>query len=461
MTKATIYGNANSFRVQKALVAAKIGGHVVSVAGTHAPEKKFPTHVLPALEEGSVHLAGETAIAAHFLGTSFTPEIVQWVFYGEHRLQADVLAYVLPSVSAAKLDQSSIEAARQELFAKLQEFNNTLQTRTFLVGERFSYADVSVALDLLPAFQNVLTQKEPKLDQNSIEAARQELFAKLQEFNNTLQTRTFLVGERFSYADVSVALDLVPAFQNVLTEKEREQFVNVTRWFLTVVHQEAVKSIVGEVPLAEKVATFDDALYQKLSASAAPKKQQEKKKEEKKKPAAAAEEPEGGDETPQEKFVDPLATVPAGSFNMDAWKRCYSNEDTATKAIPYFWENFDAEHNSIWYAEYKYPEDLTLTFMSCNLIAGMFQRLEKLRKYAFGSACLFGTDNNSTISAVWIWRGQELVFPLCPDWTIDYESYTWKKLDPKSEEDKKIVNEYWLWEGDFGGKKFNQGKIFK
>jgi len=401
MTKATIYGNANSFRVQKALVAAKIGGHVVSVAGTNAPEKKFPTHVLPALEEGSVHLAGETAIAAHFLGTSFTPEIVQWVFYGEHRLQADVLAYVLPSVSAAKLDQRSIETARQELFAKLQEFNNTLQTRTFLVGERFSYADVSVALDLLPAFQNVLTQKE------------------------------------------------------------REQFVNVTRWFLTVVHQEAVKSIVGEIPLAEKVATFDETLYQKLSASAAPKKQQEKKKDEKKKPAAAAEEPEGGDETPQEKFVDPLATVPAGTFNMDAWKRCYSNEDTATKAIPYFWENFDAEHNSIWYAEYKYPEDLTLTFMSCNLIAGMFQRLEKLRKYAFGSACLFGTDNNSTISAVWIWRGQELVFPLCPDWTIDYESYTWKKLDPKSEEDKKIVNEYWLWEGDFGGKKFNQGKIFK
>ena len=401
MTKATIYGNANSFRVQKALVAAKIGEHTVSVAGTNAPEKKFPTHVLPALEEGSTHLAGETAIAAHFLGKCFTPEIMQWVFYGEHRLQADVLAYVLPSVSAAKLDQRSIDTARTELFAKLQEFNATLQTRTFLVGERFSYADVSVALDLLPAFQNVLTQKE------------------------------------------------------------RDQFVNVTRWFLTVVHQEPVKSIVGEVPLAEKVATFDDALYQKLAASAAPKKQAEKKKDEKKKPAAAAAEEPEGDETPQEKFVDPLAMVPNGSFNMDAWKRCYSNEDTATKAIPYFWENFDPEHYSIWYGEYKYPEDLTLAFMSCNLIAGMFQRLEKLRKYAFGSVCLFGKDNDSTISGVWIWKGQELVFPLCADWTIDYESYEWKKLDPKSEETKKIVNEYWLWEGDFGGKSFNQGKIYK
>lgn len=44
---------------------------------------------------------------------------------------------------------------------------------------------------------------------------------------------------------------------------------------------------------------------------------------------------------------------------------------------------------------------------------------------------------------------------------VDYESYDWKKLDPNSEETKKMVQEYFLWEGDFGGKKFNQGKIFK
>ena len=91
----------------------------------------------------------------------------------------------------------------------------------------------------------------------------------------------------------------------------------------------------------------------------------------------------------------------------------------------------------------------------------MFQRLDKMRKHAFGSVILFGTDNNSTISGVWIWRGQDLAFSLCPDWQVDYESYEWKKLDAKDEQTKKLVNEYWLWEGDFGGKKFNQGKIFK
>lgn len=40
----------------------------------------------------------------------------------------------------------------------------------------------------------------------------------------------------------------------------------------------------------------------------------------------------------------------------------------------------------------------------------MFQRLDKMRKYGFASMCLFGTDNDNTISGVWVWRGQGLAF---------------------------------------------------
>lgn len=57
-------------------------------------------------------------------------------------------------------------------------------------------------------------------------------------------------------------------------------------------------------------------------------------------------------------------------FVMDEFKRKYSNEDTLTVAIPYFWENFDPEGYSIWYSQYKYNDELTLAFMSCNLISG-------------------------------------------------------------------------------------------
>lgn len=55
---------------------------------------------------------------------------------------------------------------------------------------------------------------------------------------------------------------------------------------------------------------------------------------------------------------------------MDEFKRKYSNEDTLQVALPHFWEHFDREGYSIWYCQYKYANELTLPFMSCNLISG-------------------------------------------------------------------------------------------
>jgi len=64
--------------------------------------------------------------------------------------------------------------------------------------------------------------------------------------------------------------------------------------------------------------------------------------------------------------------------------------------------------------------------------------------------------NNLLVTAFYTWFVQ-----LSEDLQIDYESYTWTKLDANSDETKKLVEEYFSWEGDFGGKKFNQGRIFK
>lgn len=92
----------------------------------------------------------------------------------------------------------------------------------------------------------------------------------------------------------------------------------------------------------------------------------------------------------------------------------------------------------------------------------MYQRLDKMRKQAFASVCLFGGDNDSSISGVWVWRGHELAFPLSPDWQIDYESYAWRRLDPAAPETKRLVQDYFSWSGkDSKGREFNQGKIFK
>jgi len=94
-------------------------------------------------------------------------------------------------------------------------------------------------------------------------------------------------------------------------------------------------------------------------------------------------------------------------------------------------------------------------------MSGMLQRLDKMRKNAFGSLLLFGEDNDNQITGLWFWKGQELAFTLSSDWQVDYESYSWRKLDPNSDETKKLVKQYFIWEGEHKGKKYNQGKVFK
>merc|ERR1712073_34933 len=207
---------------------------------------------------------------------------------------------------------------------------------------------------------------------------------------------------------------------------------------------------------------------QKASGAGGDSGKKEKKKADKPKPEPKKEKKEATPAPAEEepalapvKEKDPFAAIPKGNFDMDDFKRFYSNNDE-DKSVPYFWEKFDKEHYSIWRCDYKYNDELTMVFMSCNLMGGMFQRLEKLRKNAFASMALFGENNNSTISGIWVWRGHDLAFELSPDWQIDYSSYDWKKLDADAAETKELVTQYFSWTGnDLEGRKFNQGKIYK
>jgi len=294
-------------------------------------------------------------------------------------------------------------------------------------------------------------------NQGTVNRSKAELLGRLAALDQFLVTRTFLVGERISLADIGMAVTLLPAFTQVLDEAFRTSHRHLTRWFNTIIHQELVVKVVGAVKLCTKEAE----MIQGVKKDAAKKKEKvtkpEKKKEEpKNKPA---EEPM---EIPAEpKKSDPLDPLPKGTFDLDDWKRFYSNNDE-DKSCEYFWSKFDPSCYSIWRGDYRYNKELSQIFMSCNLMGGMFQRLEKLKKNAFASAMLFGENNNSTISAIWVFKGKQLAFELSEDWQVDYSSYEWKNLDPSTPETKALVEQYWKWEGqDSEGRKFNQGKIFK
>jgi len=309
----------------------------------------------------------------------------------------------------------------------------------------------------------------------------------LSVLNEVLSERTFLVGERISLADITVATALLQLFEKVVDPAFRAPFPHVVRWFLTSVNQPNFKAVLGEVKLAETEAKFVQPAAAAAGGAEGKKKEEKKKdegkkeekkkeepkKEEKKKEEKKKEEKKKKDEdedegdladdlTREEKVKIPLDTLPPSTFDLDQFKRVYSNEDTPV-AIEHFWKNLDKNGYSIWKMDYLYPEELTKIFMTCNLVSGMFQRIEKLRKYAFASICVFGEDNNNVISGIWVWRGQELVFPLVPDWNVDAPSYKFEKLDPEADSTKLLVKEYFSWEGAFAhvGKAFNQGKVFK
>ncbi|XP_055903321.1 elongation factor 1-gamma [Eupeodes corollae] len=429
MATGTLYTYPDNFRAYKALIAAQYSGAKVKVAEgfvfgetnkTSDFLKKFPTGKVPAFETSDGKVLSESNAIAYFLANQqlrgsneyLQALVQQWINFADNEIVPASCAWVFPLLGIMPMAKNS--TAKDDVAAALTVLNNKLLESTFLVGERITLADIVVFTSLLHLYQYVL---EPSL---------------------------------------------------------RAPYVNLNRWFNTILNQPQVQAVLKGFVLCEKTLAYDPKKYAEFlgksgagaSGAKAEKKKEEKKPQEKKstpKKEEEAAELDLADEAlaMEPKSKDPFDSMPKGTFNFDDFKRVYSNEEEA-KSIPYFFEKFDAENYSIWFGEYKYNDELAKVFMSCNLITGMFQRLDKMRKQAFASVCLFGEDNNSTISGVWVWRGQELAFPLSPDWQIDYDCYNWKKLDAKSDETKKLVTQYFSWTGtDKDGRKFNQGKIFK
>jgi elongation factor 1-gamma len=122
--------------------------------------------------------------------------------------------------------------------------------------------------------------------------------------------------------------------------------------------------------------------------------------------------------------------------------------------IPF--NSFDPQGFSIWRIDFKYNEELTLTFMSSNQIGGFFNRLEASRKYLFGSLGVIGVSNDSVISGVLILRGLDYkpVVDVAPDW----ESYEYKAIDLANPEQKEFFEAALAWDLKIDGKAWVDGK---
>jgi len=290
--------------------------------------------------------------------------------------------------------------------------------------------------------------------------AQEDIRRVLGILDHHLLTRTYLVGNSVTLADIVLACSLLQLFEMVLDSAVRQEFVNVTRWFVTIVNQPQFKLVCPDVKLCEVAQVAQAAVKEKKEK--APK--EEKKKQEKAKPAekkpAEEEEPLEDEEAEEEKKgPNPLDSLPKSSFIMDEWKRMYSNNDTRAVAMPWFWEHFDKQGYSAFWCDYKYNAELEKLFMTNNLVGGFFQRLEKLHKYAFGSMIISGEEPKLELAGVWIFRGPEVPQEMLA--CDDYVNYEWRRADLDNEKERKLYQDFLAWDGELSGKKFLAGKIYK
>lgn len=288
--------------------------------------------------------------------------------------------------------------------------------------------------------------------------AKEDLKRALAVLERHLLHRTYLVGNKVTLADITVASALVYPFKLVLDKDFRKPFSNVVRWFTTIVNQKEFQAVVGEVPLVDKAH---------LAAGDAPAKKEAPKKEAKKETKKEAPKKEAAEEEPpkpKKKEEHPLAVLnqtKPSPMPMDKWKVCYSNVKPLSKAMEEFWEMLDREGYSIWFQRYNYNDECKVLFMTSNAVSGFIQRTDPLRKFAFGVMDVIGAGPYEIVGC-WLFRGDEVKHML--DANPDAEYYTWTKVTKEELNDpavRKRIEEYWCNEDTLEGKPIADSKVFK
>ncbi|XP_038885839.1 elongation factor 1-gamma-like [Benincasa hispida] len=92
------------------------------------------------------------------------------------------------------------------------------------------------------------------------------------------------------------------------------------------------------------------------------------------------------------------------------------------------WDMYDPEGYSLWFCDYKYNDENTVSFVTLNKVGGFLQRMDLARKYAFRKMLVIGSEPPFKVKGLWLFRGQEIPkFVL--DECYDIELYEWRKVD--------------------------------
>ncbi|XP_019176719.1 PREDICTED: elongation factor 1-gamma 2-like [Ipomoea nil] len=296
------------------------------------------------------------------------------------------------------------------------------------------------------------------------EAAIASLKRSLTALNTHLASNTYLVGHSVTLADIVMICNLSIGFKWIMTKSFTKEFPHVERYFWTLVNQPKFAKILGEVKQAESVPPVASKKPAQPKESAKPKKEEPKKeaKKEAKKEDPKPKDDADEEEAPKPKPKNPLDLLPPSKMILDEWKRLYSNTKTNFRevAIKGFWDMYDPEGYSLWFCDYKYNDENTVSFVTMNKVGGFLQRMDLARKYAFGKMLVIGSEPPFKVKGLWLFRGKEIPkFVL--DECYDMELYEWKQVDINDPAQKERVSQMIEDAEPFEGEALLDAKCFK
>lgn len=157
----------------------------------------------------------------------------------------------------------------------------------------------------------------------------ERLVRALNTLEGILLTRTYLVGERLTLADITVASAIFQSVSFNIDAPLRATLPNTLRHLDLIINQPKIKEVFGQPTFVEKAVQYTPPAKDKKekepkppAAAPAPKKEKPKKED-------VVDDDDDVNLVPEEpKPKNPLDLLPKSAFNLEDWKRAYSNKDT-------------------------------------------------------------------------------------------------------------------------------------
>merc|ERR1712091_107517 len=164
MAAGTLYTYPDSFRAQKILIAAEYSGTKINVPPFTVGKdnktaeflKKFPLGKVPAFETSDGKYMYESNAIAYYVSNDQllgnnkfdSAMIQQYVNFADQEILPAAATWVYPTLGLMQYHKQSTDKAMEDTKKFMTVLNNTLLTKTFLVGERVTLADIAVCCNL-------------------------------------------------------------------------------------------------------------------------------------------------------------------------------------------------------------------------------------------------------------------------------------------------------------------------